>query len=112
MNAIYKQTGDTVDYTPASDVAAGDVIVQGELVGVAKREMKAGELGALSVAGTFEFPKATGAGTAIPAGSKVYWDATAKVATTSDGGGANKSIGKTAKDAADADATVLAILSQ
>jgi predicted RecA/RadA family phage recombinase len=112
MIAIYKQSEDTVDYTPAADVAAGDVVVQGELVGVASREIKAGALGTLTVSGVFDFPKATGAGTAIAAGAKVYWDATAKVATTSDGGGANKFLGKSILAAADGDATVRARLSQ
>jgi predicted RecA/RadA family phage recombinase len=112
MIAIYKQSEDTVDYAPAADVAAGDVVVQGELVGVASREIKAGALGALTVSGVFDFPKATGAGTAITAGARVFWDAAAKVATTSDGGGANKFLGKSVLAAADGDATVSARLSQ
>lgn len=112
MIAIHKQTGDTVDYIPAADVAAGDVVAQGDLIGVANREIKAGALGALAVVGVFDFPKATGAGQAIAAGSKVYWDATAKVATTSDGGGANKFLGKSVVAAGDDDATVRARLSQ
>lgn len=112
MGVIYKQTGDTVDYIPAADVAAGDVVAQGDLVGVANREIKASALGALAVVGVFDFPKATGAGQAIAAGSKVYWDATAKVATTSDGGGANKFLGKSVAAAGDNDATVRARLSQ
>jgi predicted RecA/RadA family phage recombinase len=27
MKANFKQTGDSIDYTPAADVAAGDVVV-------------------------------------------------------------------------------------
>ena len=78
MTTDYVQQGESIDYTPAADVAAGDVIVQGELVGVAKKDITANELGALAVEGVFDFPKATGVGTAITAGSNVYWDEAAR----------------------------------
>ena len=110
--AVYVHEGDAIDYTPGADVAAGDVIVQGELVGVAKQPITANALGALAVKGVFDFPKTTGGGTAISAGAKVYWDEANTVATTDDGGGANKLIGKVAKAAADEDATVRVRLSQ
>jgi len=102
--AIFRHDGGSIDYTPTVDVAAGDVIVQGELVGVAKLDIKANTLGALAVMGVFDFAKATGGGTAITAGANVYWDNTNKVATTTATG--NKLIGKCGKAAADADATV------
>jgi len=102
--AIFRHDGGSIDYTPGADVAAGDVIVQGELVGVAKLDIKANTLGALAVAGVFDFAKATGGGTAITAGASVYWDDTNNVATTTATG--NKLIGKCVKAAADADATV------
>lgn len=107
--AEYVQMGDAVDFVPAADVAAGDVVVLGDLAGVAKRAVQAGVLGALSLVGVYDFAKGAGA---IPKGSRLYWDETAKVATTSDGGGANKYLGKSVKDAADADAIVRARLSQ
>ena len=108
----YVHDGNAIDYTPGADVAAGDVVVQGDLVGVAKTPIAANALGALAVTGVFDFPKATGGGTAITSGSQVYWDAGNSVATTDAGGGANKLIGKTVKPAADADATVRVRLSQ
>ena len=37
-NVDCRQDGAAIDYTPGTDVAAGDVVVQGELVGVAKRD--------------------------------------------------------------------------
>jgi len=110
--ATFVQDGNSIDYTPASDVATGDVVVQNDLVGVAKQPIAAGALGALAVAGVFDFPKATGASTAITAGSTVYWDAGNSVATTDNGGGANKLIGKTVAAAGDDDATVRVRLSQ
>ena len=110
MGAVFKQTGDAVDYNPSADVAFGEVVVQGELVVVAKHDIPAGKLGALAVTGVFDFPKA--AGSAIPAGAKVYWNATTKVATVDAASGANKELGKTILAAADTDTTVRVRLSQ
>jgi predicted RecA/RadA family phage recombinase len=113
----YIQTGDAVDYTPGADVSAGDVVVQGDLVGIAKLDIKTGKLGALAVTGVFDFPKATGTASAIAAGAKVYWNATNGVATTAANDGGNPAtaypyIGKTIKAAVDADALVRVRLSQ
>jgi predicted RecA/RadA family phage recombinase len=102
--AIYVQDDDYVDYTPSSDVAAGDVIVQGDMVGVARKPIPANTLGALAVEGVFSFPKATGASTGLAAGTSVYWDATNTVVTTTATG--HKLIGKTAATCADSDTTV------
>ena len=66
--------GKSIDYTPASAVTAGDVIVQGDLVGVAKLDIAANQLGSLAVEGVFDFPKATGGGSAIAVGTSVFWD--------------------------------------
>jgi len=104
--------GNALDYTPPADLAAGDVVVQGELVAVAKRAIKAGELGALHPFGVFDFPKATGVGTGTAAGTRYFWDAGASIATPADGGGANKFIGKSVKESLDADATARLRLSQ
>ncbi len=104
--------GSSIDYTPGADVAAGDVVVQGDLVGVAKTPIAANALGALAVTGVFDLPKTTGVGEAIAAGAEVYWDEADQVAKTDDESGANKKLGKTVKAAADADATVRVRLSQ
>jgi len=108
--ATFVQDGRTIDHTPGSDVAAGAVVVQGELVGVAKVPIPANTLGALTVEGVFDFPKATGVGTAIAAGANCYWNAAAQQATTTASG--NKLIGKCVRAAADADATVRVRLMQ
>ena len=110
--ATFVQDGKSIDYTPAGDIGAGEVVVQGELVGVSSAPIAANALGALVVAGVLDFAKATGGATAITAGAVVYWDDAANVATTNDAAGANKQIGKTILAAADADATVRARLSQ
>lgn len=108
--ATFIQDGDSLDYTPGADVAAGAVVVQGDLVGVAKRPIPANTLGSLAVSGVFDFPKATGASTAIGAGVNVYWNSGTQVATTTASG--NKLLGKTVRAAADADALVRVRLSQ
>lgn len=110
--AVFIQEGDAIDHTPGADVAAGDVVVQGELVGVAVRDIQANALGALAVAGVFDFPKEAGAAVTFSTGDNVYWDDTNDVAVTTDGAGANKLIGKAVADAADADDKVRARLSQ
>ena len=75
MDARYVQRGDAIDYTPTADVAAGDVVVlSSKLVGVAKLDIKAGELGALALTGVYEMAKA--AGVAFALGSEVAWDRT------------------------------------
>ncbi len=108
--AKFIHDGESIDYTPGSNVAAGDVVVQGDLVGVAKRDIVANALGALAVTGVFDVPKATGASTAIASGAKVYWNATTQQATTTTSG--NKYLGKTLKATADADTTVRVRLEQ
>lgn len=103
--AKFIQTGDSVDYTPASDVSAGEVIQQEDLIGVAKLDIKAGALGALAVTGVFDIPKNTGAGQDIPAGQLLYWDNTNKVVAKPPAGG-NKLLGKAVAAAGQDDATV------
>ena len=101
MEAVFVHEGTSIDYTPGSDVAAGEVVVQGDLVGVAKGAVLAGGLGALDVAGVFSFAKAAGV---LAVGTKVYWDNTTKVATST--ASTHKLIGKVAYAAADGDTTV------
>jgi len=112
--ATFIHDGKAIDYTPApgSDIAAGDVVVQGELIGIAKVDIPAGTLGALAVTGVFDLPKTAGVGEAIGAGAKVYWDVADGVAKTDDETGANKYLGKTVAAAGDDDATVRVRLEQ
>ena len=106
--ATFVQEGASIDYTPGADVAAGDVVVQSDLVGVAKVEIKAGKLGSLAVEGVFDFAR-TGA-TVYPAGSILYWDDTANVVTTTPTN--NKLIGKSVRLSLGTDTTVRVRLSQ
>jgi len=110
--AQFIHDGKAIDYTPGSAVSAGDVVVQGDLVGVAKLDIAANALGALAVAGVFDFPKATGGSTAITAGANVYWDTGDSEAKEDSESGANKYLGKVVTATADADTTVRVRLEQ
>ena len=110
--ATFVHNGDAIDYTPGADAAAGAVVVQGELVGIAKMPIAADALGALAVVGVFDLPKTAGVGEAIAAGAEVYWDEGDQVAKTDSEAGANKKLGKTVAAAGDDDATVRVRLSQ
>ena len=113
MDANFVQDGRSIDFTPSgSDVAAGDVVIANDLVLVARLDIADGVLGALWVDGVYDFTKATGVGSGIAFGAKVYWDAAEKVAKTDDEAGANKYIGKVIKTAGDDDATVRVRLEQ
>ena len=106
--ATFVQEGCALDYTPGAAIAAGDVVVQGDLMGVAKRPIAANELGAIEVAGVFDFAKNTNV--AYTVGTILYWDDTNNVVTATATG--NKQIGKVIRAAATTDTTVRMRLSQ
>jgi len=108
--ATYIDEGYSIAHTPSSAVSAGEVVVQNDLVGVAKLAIAANVLGSLTVRGVFDFPKATGGGSAIAAGKKVYWDDTNDVITETSTD--NTYAGKTIAAAGDDDATVRVRLEQ
>ena len=110
--ATFLQTGNHIDFTPAVFVAAGSVVVQGELVGIADLDIPADRKGALAVAGVYLFTKAAGGGTAIPVGADVFYDVAEDVAKEDAEAGANKLIGKTILVTVDADTEVQVRLSQ
>jgi len=69
-----------------SNVAAGDVVVVGCLVGVAVADIANGESGVLEVTGSWVLPAVND--TAFSAGDLLYWDATTKKATKTEAGNA------------------------
>lgn len=109
MQAVYVQEGESLDYTPAAAVDAGDVVAQGNLVGIAKLDIAADELGALAVSGVFDVVKETGA---VTAGQDVWWrPAGDPVGGTADSGaasvvGGTYYLGKAVEAALSADETV------
>jgi predicted RecA/RadA family phage recombinase len=111
MAVRYVERGASIDYTPETDVAAGEVVILGDLVGITKIPIPAGTLGALAVTGIFDFPKEAGEGKTFAAGVKVYWDAEEKLAVASAGeGGVNKYVGKSIQSAGASDATVRVLI--
>ena len=102
MNARFKHDGKAIDFFPETDVPAGSVIVQGSLVGITKLDIPAGRLGALHVVGVYEVVKSN---IAMPLGSRVYWDNTAKQAVLDATG--NAPLGIAVLDAAAGDEIVL-----
>lgn len=96
------QVGDVIDYTPQAAVASGAVVVIGARVGVAVKDIAAGETGPLRVKGVAEVAKL---GTDTPAqGALLYWDAANSRATTTAGG--NTLAGYAAKAAGNGTTTV------
>lgn len=110
MDARYVQRGDAIDYTPVADVAAGDMVVlANKLVGVAKLDIKAAELGALALTGVYEVTK--NSGVAFEAGMEVGWNPTDKKAVAAGASGSVK-IGHAVALAGAADPTVFVRLCQ
>lgn len=71
MKAKYIQRGDAVDFTPATDMEAGEIVRLGHLIGVTRIPVKAGTLGSLAVTGVFDIHKASGI--TFSAGDSVFW---------------------------------------
>lgn len=105
---IWQSGQRSIDYTPVSAVAAGDVVVQGTMVGVAENDIAAGKLGSLQIDAVIKAPKTAGTSTAIHAGDIVYWDASSKVMTET--GSGNVCAGVAVEDAADAASWVYVLL--
>ncbi|MFW5679531.1 MAG: DUF2190 family protein [Pseudomonadota bacterium] len=76
--AKYLAEGDRIDYTPGSDVDAGDVVVLESLVGVAVRDIAANTQGALVVRGLVECDIELAS---TSRGTVVYWDESENRAT-------------------------------
>ena len=110
MKARYIQRGESIDYTPTADVAAGDVIKVGDLAGIAKLDIKAGELGALALVGVYEAMKIGLA--EFAAGDLVAYDFENGIVTSPAISPAAKVIGHAVAAAAKSDALVLFRLEQ
>lgn len=105
----YLRPGHDRGFTAGAITAPNDVIVYNAgasgSIGVSKDAVANGAVGVAQISGVFRLPKATG--TAMAAGTKPYWDATAKNLTTTSSG--NTPAGEIHADAASADtfATIL-----
>lgn len=103
--ASFVQNGDSINHTPTSAVSAGDVVVVGNIIGVALEDIAANVQGSIKVSGVFTFPKA--ATYPIVAGGTVYWDAASAQATWTTDSNTNQLLGKAVAAAAETDTTVI-----
>jgi predicted RecA/RadA family phage recombinase len=71
MPKTFVGDGSTIDFIAESDVAAGSIVVLGDVVGVAKFAVAAGQLGGLTLRGIFDIVKDPS--TNIAAGTPLYW---------------------------------------
>ena len=98
--------GNDVAYTPGANVAQGAVVVQADLVGVAKRAIPANTLGALSVRGVFNIDKLST--DVVAAGAILYWDVANSRATIT--ASTHKVFGRAVTAAGNGATKVLAVL--
>lgn len=108
MKARYIQRGESIDFVPTADIAAGDIVKLGKLVGVAKLDIKTGELGALACVGVYEIPNG---GLTIAVGDIVSVDPATGKAVAEGASGAVK-FGHALTAAASTEATVAVRLQQ
>lgn len=100
-----KESGDRFEIALTADTAPGEVVIAGELVGVAINGGKAGARDVILRRGAFEFPKATGA---LSIGDRVYWSPTDKHVTATEVPDAF--VGWAFDNAAVGDATAMVVL--
>lgn len=84
----FVQPGEVLSYTAGGTISAGDVVVAGDLLGVAANDAVSGDVIAVHLEGVYTLPKTSGE---ITVGAVLYWDTTpGEVTTTATG---NKPIG-------------------
>ena len=105
MLATAVATGDSINYTPAADLAAGVPTFLGDVVGVPTSPILAGVLGALAIAGVFAFAKDDTTGPVFAQGDHVFWDAANSQAVAVQGAGMRR-LGTAAAAAGTSDSTV------
>lgn len=98
----FHSPGDTLPFVATADVASGDLVVVGDMAGVACGAVATGDLGQMKAEGVFTLRKD---GNAIAPGSRVYATGTSGSVTATEG--ANTPIGFAHLGAAAGDPTVL-----
>ena len=94
LEAKFIAEGRRIEHTPSgADVAAGDVVVVGDLIAIATDKIVDGVRGSLAIEGIFSMPKAVTSGSALGIGTKVYWDNGNSIVSTT--AGSNKVAGYT-----------------
>ena len=77
-------TNRSFNYTPTADVAAGDIVIAGGLIGIAPFSIRAGETGVVDRFRAVEVPYDGAA--AANQGAVAYWNTSAKKATAAASG--------------------------
>lgn len=75
MTTTYKQEGHVIQYVASSDIASGQVVKIGRLLGVALGAIASGAVGSVKLTGVFVVPKVSDA--VIAKGESLTWDASA-----------------------------------
>lgn len=77
----YIEAGDTLTVpAPSGGVVSGDIVIIGTLIGIATTTAAVGVNVAVKISGVFELAKVSAQAWTI--GAPIYWDGTAKLATT------------------------------
>lgn len=108
MPATFLHDGSTVDFVPADDVPAGSIVVLGELVGISKFFVAAGQTGGLSVRGVFDVLKDPS--TNIEVGTRLYWSTASWHVVKTSGG--HPLLGKAIRPALPGSSIVRVLLTQ
>lgn len=106
MAKNFVQQGDRLtllnpDTSPSVDIKSGEGFLAGSIFGVAITDVAAGEEGAFETTGVWELAKTSAQAWTV--GAKIYWNNSARVATTSSSG--NTLIGVAVEIAANPSAT-------
>jgi predicted RecA/RadA family phage recombinase len=75
MTTTYKQEGKVIQHTASANIAAGQVVKIGNLLGVALVDIANGATGSVALEGVFTAPKVSGA--VIGKGESLTWDVSA-----------------------------------
>ncbi len=78
--AIFIQEGKCLDHTPAAAVVAGQIVVLGDLIGIAKSPIAISTLGALAVEGVYDIIKDGTTGPVFALLDPVFFDVVTRLA--------------------------------
>lgn len=101
----FVKKGEVLDYTAGANILSGELVVSGDLAGVAVADIANGEVGSVNLKGVYKFPKVAGA---VTQGQKLYLVVADKNLTTT--ASTNVLVGVANKAAGSGDATVELLL--
>jgi predicted RecA/RadA family phage recombinase len=76
MATTYVSEGAVVQYTAGADISSGDVVVMGDVLGVALADIANGSTGSVAIKGCFRLPKVSAA--VIAQGETLVYDSSAE----------------------------------